>query len=305
MRLSYLPLDFTICFDIPAFVDTNPLFVLRSVLGKNLRSMCCVSRQSKCPDCLFRNTCVYVFLFETILPQENRVVPGRNRASHPYSLRRSRRPQGKTLSDYGFTIVLFGKAAEYLPYIYSAFVQAGRQGLFKGRHPFFVKDVQVAGRSILLDDSPDGAGLQVLVPPFEWQYLEEGENRRGEVLVELVSPFRFKMAGRYGGDFTAADFIGNIFRRAKTICQLYGSFSEDSLPDGMELRIVEKNLRWQEACHYSGRQKTEMALGGLQGSFILTGDLMPQVVSLLEFGRLCNIGKNTNFGLGQMDYWIK
>lgn len=149
MRLSYLPLDFTLCFDAPALADTNPLFVLRSVLGRSLRSMCCVSRQSICPDCLFRSTCAYVFLFETILPQENQVVPRRNRASHPYSLRRVRRPQKKTLSDYRFTIVLFGKATEYLPYIYASFVQAGRQGLFKARHHFLVQDVQVAGSSIL------------------------------------------------------------------------------------------------------------------------------------------------------------
>ena len=105
MTLSYLPVLFHISFDSPANVNTPPLFVLRSVFGKELRSMSCVSHQIKCADCMYKNTCVYAFLFETILQSENDVLPGRNRASHPFAFTQAVKA-GKTIKDYDFTITL-------------------------------------------------------------------------------------------------------------------------------------------------------------------------------------------------------
>lgn len=86
MILEFLQVQFNLKFLSLAFADTNPLFVLRSVLGKNLRSICCIARKSKCTECQFSKTCVYAFLFETILSSDNDALPGRNRASHPYEV---------------------------------------------------------------------------------------------------------------------------------------------------------------------------------------------------------------------------
>ena len=97
-------------------MDNPPLFVIRSVLGKNLLSICCISPQSTCPKCLYRQSCVYVFLFETILSQSNQVVPGRNRASRPFLLSGKMLPMKTQLSEYQFTVTLLGKGIEYLPY---------------------------------------------------------------------------------------------------------------------------------------------------------------------------------------------
>lgn len=43
MKLSFLQFEFNLEFLKPAIVSANPLFVLRGMLGKNLRSMCCLS----------------------------------------------------------------------------------------------------------------------------------------------------------------------------------------------------------------------------------------------------------------------
>ncbi|WP_288304534.1 hypothetical protein [uncultured Treponema sp.] len=85
MKLSFLQFEFNLEFLKPAIVSANPLFVLRGMLGKNLRSMCCISRQSVCGECLYSKTCVYSYIFETILPSDNSVLPGRNKGCHALS----------------------------------------------------------------------------------------------------------------------------------------------------------------------------------------------------------------------------
>lgn len=54
MKLSFLQFEFNLEFLKPAIVSANPLFFLRGMLGKNLRSMCCISRQSDL-QILFQN----------------------------------------------------------------------------------------------------------------------------------------------------------------------------------------------------------------------------------------------------------
>lgn len=119
MKIYFLQIEFCLKFSFPTFMDSNPMFVLRSVLGKNLHTMCCISRKSKCAECQFSKTCVYAFLFETILSSDNGTLPGRNRASHPYSFSSTQNLSvGNFLKEYSFEMTLFGRAIEYLPYIY-------------------------------------------------------------------------------------------------------------------------------------------------------------------------------------------
>ncbi len=58
----------------------------------------------------------------------------------------------------------------------------------------------------------------------------------------------------------------------------------------------------EDFSRYSQRQQTEMELGGIVGRFILTGGLRASDLSMLEAGRLFHVGKNTVFGLGQMNF---
>lgn len=300
MTLSYLPVSFRLGFSASAVADTAPLFVLRSVMGKELRAMCCMSRKSACQDCMYCRTCAYAFLFETILPKENEVVPGRNRASHPFSFTKGSLLAGKRIEDYEFTIALFGMARAYLPYIYTAFVRAGKKGLFKSRTPYTVCGVTADGRSILTG----GEHLDTNLPQKILEISGSGETRTGEVLVELKSPLRFKAGGRYTADFTARDFMCCLYRRAVTLCQLYGNCGgQDAVLPGGKLSITERELRWTESVHYSARQKRAMELGGLTGTLKLSGIFTAVDIGLLELACMANAGKNTNFGLGQMDFW--
>lgn len=334
MNIYFLQVVFKLKFYSPVFADTNPLFVLRSMLGKNLRSMCCISHKSVCAGCQFSKTCVYAFLFETILSSENSTLPGRNRASHPFSFSSKSlafdRKNSISIDNYSFTMTLFGKSIDYLPYIYAAFVRSGQNGLFKSRTPFKIESILVDGRNILIDENH----LDMDFSSTEWncdfsdfrrdcdaelahaadkeipsQVRNNDVKTVSEILVNLKSPLRFKVQGIYTMDFTAQDFMNCLFRRAKTLCSLYGEISSEernlwSLP-AENLEITEKNLRWIDLRHYSARQKTAMDLGGAVGTFKLRGKFSDTEKSLLKLAEIAGAGKNTNFGLGQLECWEK
>jgi hypothetical protein len=83
VKLLYKKIDFTLTFAQTLRFPMPPAFVLRSVIGYHLRGMCCITHSSTCVDCAFRDTCAYGFAFESIVPQGNMIIAGRNRISHP------------------------------------------------------------------------------------------------------------------------------------------------------------------------------------------------------------------------------
>lgn len=303
MNLSYQQFDFKIKFSEQIKADVTPLFILRSMLGKNLRSMCCISKQSVCPECMYNKACVYAYIFETILLQDNDLLPGTDRASHPYSFSTKKEQRENPLVEYNFTITLCGKAIEYFPYIYAAIVRSGKDGLFKRRTKFDVVDVTVNGESIFINENT----IRTDTLPYEWFSGSCADRIKKEILVELKSPLRFKTKGKYTHDFSAQDFMKCLYRRAKTLCGLYGSLDDDIEcyePDE-KLQITDKNVRWIGYNHYSARQKNAMELGGAVGSFKMSGNFTDFELALFEINKIANAGKNTNFGLGQIDFWVR
>ena len=317
MNISFAKFDFSIKFLEPATVNNYPVFVLRSVLGMQLRKMCCVvSRRRvettednmagngfvKCADCMYSATCAYSKIFETIIPKENMILAGTERASHPFAFTQNSKYtfKQKTIDSFDFSITLFGEAIKYLPYIYAAFVRAGRAGVFKERAPFVITDVKCNGSSILIDEE----NIQTDIPGRTIAFEHDAKTKAGEVLVELNSPLRFKTNGRYTTDFTAAEFFRALHRRAKTLCTLYGDGNVENYDSNCcKVRIEERKLRWHDYSHYSARQKNAMELGGAVGSFKLSGEFSSMELFLLEVAQNCNAGKNTNFGLGQIKVW--
>jgi len=310
MKLSYLPVNFRVKFISPVRVDNNPLFVLRSVLGKQLKTLCCVSPHTVCKTCMYTKACVYACVFESIVDKKNEALPGRNTISHPYCVAQGNYTFEKdnVLSEMGFVLTLFGdKAIEYLPYFYGAFVRAGKEGLFKERIPFEILSIKVNGESLLVNQ--DTLRTDFTIPTFDLLQEDNLDSKNNkEILIELKTPLRFKVNGNYSKYFSARDFWNCLYRRAKTMFIAYGidSYNEDfPILSETGTNIIEKNLYWNNIKHYSARQKNEMELGGVVGTIKLNGPLSNLEKNLLEFARIANAGKNTNFGLGQIDYWMR
>ena len=304
MSLKYLPVHFECHFDSPARADNNLLFVLRSVLGFRLRKMCCISVKSKCSTCMFNQTCVYASFFETIIDKSNGIVPGRDTASHPFAFTQSSTQTDNhyCLIGFDFTITLFGKAIAFLPYIYAAFVQAGQGGIFHDRTTFSITDVSVGERSILRNENQ----IQTDMMPFIFDENEEISDIPKEIAIKLLSPLRFQVGGRYTKEFSAAEFLTAVIRRYRTMMALYGeNYYDEEMNAPSNISFSQSDLQWCNQKRYSARQQQTMKLCGLIGTLTISGDITADIVKLIKFGKTVNLGKNTNFGFGQIDYKMR
>ena len=300
MPLKYLPIHFTCHFDKCVKEETYLPFVLRSVLGYHLRKMCCITKQNQCRSCMFRHQCVYCVFFETIIDKDNTVLPGRDTVSHPFAFTRfnSDTDDNFCVSRFDLTLTLFGNAVSYLPYIYAALVRAGESGLFSGRSPFHIDEVSVGNESILLSESQ----IRTDISPFVF---DENADRNipNKVRIKLISPLRTQVNGKYIKDITAIDMLNAIYRRYKTMMSLYGeNYHNEEKSPHWDVSFDQTDFHWRNYSRYSARQKQAMKLCGLVGTCRITGNITHDIMTLLEFGKIANIGKNTNFGFGMMEY---
>ena len=210
-------------------------------------------------------------------------------ATHRFNLKVGARRCGKTYLDNLWTIPT------------RILERSGKDGLFRDRTEFEVADVSIDGKSILINENQ----IDTSIPSKEFSFdFNNNDKTQEEILVELKSPLRFKTNGKYSLDFTASDFMKCLYRRAKTLCMLYGTWEDEFNYEPTEgMTIEEKKLRWLDFNHYSARQKRGMELGGAFGSFKLSGEFSNFELALFELNKITNAGKNTNFGLGQIDFW--
>lgn len=293
MRITYNQYRFILNFENEVDFETFPLFIVRSILGKELRSLCCISHQNQCDSCLYNQTCAYSWIFETILDKQNVSLPGRERGIHPWSLK---------LIDYDekhldFILTLCGKANDYLPYIYAALKRGEQKGIGKDRIPYVVAGPFWKEESLVSDD-----GNYVASVPLEVFELNEDCNTMAEVRykVNLVTPLRITKGGKNCKRLEAGHFFPCINRRIRTLVSLYGESSGEKLYTFSEIALTDVQLHYEKMNRWSARQKTVQNLGGIQGSFVLDGKISVFEESLLSAAVLFGAGKLTNFGLGQI-----
>jgi hypothetical protein len=303
LSIKYISLRFSICFEDPVRFYVNPLFLIRSVLGKELRACCCTRKGCDCTDCPLHTTCAYVFLFESMKDKDTSILPGLDKSSHPFILKETERWPDSAVKDYSFGMVLLGDAVSFFPYVYIALSRGGEHGVLRARTPYSIVEVESAdGSSIQRDDGsvPYGDCIR------KWEYVPSESLFCGDVMVSLISPLRFKHQGAYGCDFTEDDFLKCLFRRMTTVISLFGegnAFGMGLLLGKVKFRS--KQVSWVDYSHYSSRQRASMSLGGAEGSFVLEGEFDSLWLALLDFAELFNAGKNVSFGLGTLEIWRK
>jgi hypothetical protein len=199
-------------------------------------------------------------------------------------------------------LIFLGPATHYIPYYYAAIKQAGENGLLRERAPFSIRAVTQSGVSILRDDD----NLDMSRESSVWEYRENGGMGPVEktLMIQMLSPLRFKAGGRYSSRFSAAEFALCLHRRAQTLCAQYGS--GEGVPDyrftgGWD--ISDDQRIWKDYEHYSARQRRPMQLGGVLGAMTLRGSFSHYELALLRFAETFHAGKNTNFGLGTLAVW--
>jgi hypothetical protein len=311
MRLLYKKVTFKLGFSGKARFPAPPAFVIRSVMGLQLRRICCIAHGSVCGSCMFSSACAYGFAFESIAPRDNAVLAGRDRFPHPVVIGTEPFLPGE-YEALKLDLVFMGPTVKYVPYFYYALKKAGETGVLRERVSFQIKDVVCGGASILLDRDTLDTGAE---PDF-WEADLSSDDRpeQRELLVRADSPLRLKIDGHYAKSLEARDFAASLFRRALTLCSQYGSagniagsvgkyFGDYQFSD--KWHIINKRLVWRDFEHYSARQRVSMQLGGLMGDMVLSGEFTTFERALLRFAGIFHAGKNTNFGLGRISVWEK
>ncbi len=281
--------------------------MLRGAFGHALKKVCCVLRTAACENCPLETRCVYRTVFETPVPEaEDKNFHQTKFLPHPYVV--SPLPGDRAAwargDNFEFELVVIGKALEQLPYLACAVQELGRMGLGKGFTPFTLTGIFRLG----LDD---GQRTPVFDPATS-KLLPEAETPvdfsapapapGAEVLVTLLTPLRIKSAGQLLATLTVPDFLTALVRRLHVLLKIHagpGHPYPDLAALAPLLRLARANLAWRDWERYSNRQQARMKLGGLMGSFTLSGPLLPALWPMLTVGAVVHVGKNTSFGLGR------
>jgi len=302
MNLSYKTIRFIISLTKKVRFSVPVPFLFRSIIGFQLRKMCCIAHNNVCADCMFNADCIYGLTFESIVPKNNAALSGRDRISHPIIIDIDDFAE-KEMDSIVINLIFLGQAIPYIPYFYYAIIKGGETGITKERIPYQVNDIieysdTKKERSLMVDEQQIDTQLE----PESWEYNSKTETRiHKSCIISLVSPLRYKAGGRYVRQLVDGEFAMCLHRRAQVLCSQYGrnDFTGDYRFSG-SWTITEQNLKWRDYVHYSARQKKAMRLGGVIGSFTVSGDFSSYECALLQFAELFHGGKNTNFGLGKM-----
>ncbi|MEW6419017.1 MAG: CRISPR system precrRNA processing endoribonuclease RAMP protein Cas6 [Nitrospirota bacterium] len=289
----------------------------RGGFGNNLKRTVCINRNGDCGNCILQPKCVYSYVFETRPLQDSRVKIDLTDVPRPYVLVPP--DTGKDVFDaeepFEFSMALFGKAIDYLPYVLFVFQQLGEHGIGRERGRFYIESVKNErfGDEIEIFNAKTGClkGNIHIYSSENFLYLYENliAMNPKTMRIEFVTPFRMKIDGHLRDDFTFFDFFRSLLNRLYFIARFHcGGDNERRQRELLELskgvEITGRNLRWHDWIRYSSRQKTEMYMGGVVGDFTISGNLVP-FMPFLKVGEYTHTGKATSMGLGRYSISVK
>ncbi len=263
--------------------------VVRGTLGNALRQATCITGKKSCRGCVLLPSCVYARFFE----QAPGIEIARGKHLHPFALHfpklRSRFAEGDVLP---LEIRLFGRAIQDAPYFIHALRLAAEKGFGRYRAKFHLQSVLVRYHPQDNWHKPGSKPpAQACYPPIP-----------NIVRVHLTTPLRIRYQKRLVGaeTLTARIFLAQLWNRARNLEKLAEEGLRVPAPEhaAENILMTEKNLHWVTLRRWSGRQKTEMCIDGLLGSFELSGTELARWWPLLWYGQWMQLGKLTSMGMG-------
>lgn len=286
--------------------------MLRGAFGMALRNTVCImSPQQACSDCMIRSQCANTRLFETIMQKEPpRFLKNMDMAPKPFVLycddEQIAYEPGEPLT---FSMKLIGSAIDFYPYVIHAVQRMAAFGFTRKKAAFDLVTVAMVQPDGQLLQIYDGAA-QKLFTRIETRKVPELQNAPASsadsVLLEFVSPTRFKVNKRYSADFTFRQLVFVMLRRHLELVHFYGNADDidwefhDLLVAADEIHMSEIKLNWLDHHRYSNRQRQDMMMGGVVGTIRLKGDLSI-FYPLLQSAAVMHVGKGTTFGLGRIE----
>ncbi|NQU02591.1 MAG: CRISPR system precrRNA processing endoribonuclease RAMP protein Cas6 [Syntrophaceae bacterium] len=284
----------------------------RGVFGTALKRVVCALKLQDCKDCLLRNKCVYSLAFETpggeYTNQDSRRIPS---PPHPYVIEPSftTKTHYKKGEPFEFTLILFGKINDYLPYFIYAIEQMGMIGIGKkidGKRPGFALERIAAEDKSIIYSSHD---KKVRNGDFSRNiYLHDVSHDTDEsaegLEIKIETPLRLKFRNRLEANLPFHILIRTALRRISSLYNYYGNGEpalnyKDLVKRADDIKIEDSAIEWVDWKRYSNKQEQSMLMGGIVGTVSYTGDLA-EFLPLLRLCETFHMGKQTTFGLGKL-----
>jgi len=281
----------------------------RGVFGRALKKVVCALKKEECKDCLLRDRCLYVHVFETSLADRESNNSRLNTPPHPFVIE----PPLTTMThfqegdSFDFCLVLFGEVNQNLPYFIYAFEQMGKIGIgkrIKGEMGQFTLEKVQSGDQLIYSNSDQKLNMAESFGTISLQ--DPGDYPKGSfrTSITIITPLRLKFQNRLKAELPFHVLVRAMLRRVSSLYDCY----EDGEPPldyrglvkkAEEVQIVDSDLAWFDWKRYSSRQDKSMLMGGVIGSITYEGDIgeyMPLVDLCTQF----HLGKQTTFGLGMI-----
>lgn len=275
----------TQAFDWPEYAGS----MLRGAFGHALRAASCVTGATACGGCPLRTRCAYSVIFDPPSPIDwgRRTHPANTSSPPAYVVEPPMRRAGRIEAGecFSFHMVLIGSAMAH--------------------HELIVAAVQRAVQR-LGDGQPGSAHLDhwaVVNRPNQNSWLTGME--RG-AHIHLTSPLCIQHDRRPIKEdalLMASDVIMAAVKRVGAMAEMQLDIAHTDIDfpalteQAKSIELGERYLTWTEYRRRSNRQQRFIPLGGLIGSFTLTGDLAP-FAYYLHVAQWLHIGKEYAFGLG-------
>lgn len=272
---------------------------LRGAFGRALKNCACALRRQECTSCMLAASCCYFFIFE------GREINRTTGKQHPYifrvgdDTRRDYRPG----DDFSFSLILFGKANDFLPHIIYAIQEMGKDGLGKnapdeGR---YILEKVIRNDEVIYSD----AILHRADGPADHALSLVADDRVNEIAVSCLTPLRLKFDNRLQDGLPFHLLIRTALRRVSSLESAYGQGEplldyREIVARATKVQTKTSDCRWTEIIRYSSKQKTTMQLGGITGKIVYHGENLGEFLPLLRYCEETHLGKQTTFGLGRI-----
>lgn len=305
--IKYQKFDFTLRplqeIVLPAYKGST----FRGVFGNAFKKIVCALKLKECKECMLKNQCIYSYVFETPLPKNLQEYKRYSDIPRPFIMEPplDRKYIYGNDDDIKFSLVLVGKACNYLPYFILAFKEAGQIGIGKGRGKYSLKSVECGNTKVYSDDNE-------LLNKIEPEIITIDKNQNNikveEVKIKFLTPTRIKTRGMLTIDIDFALFARELSKRIGLLGFFHNEWESDNLTDNLaefiqnckSIETVDAKLKWIDWERYSAKQNTRMTLGGFTGEIKFLGEL-DKFMKIIKAGEILHLGKGTTFGLGKYE----
>ncbi|MFY9111646.1 MAG: CRISPR system precrRNA processing endoribonuclease RAMP protein Cas6 [Desulfomonilia bacterium] len=303
--------DFSCVFKDDALLPVYKGSTFRGVLGHALKKVVCALRRQTCRDCLLRQSCVYAVVFEGVhddgpAPEKRRLAaPPNAYVIEPPLEKKVEYKAGESLD---FSLLLFGRATDFLPYFIYAVEQIGKSGIGKrlnGKAGGFELKAVSYGKTVLY--SAEARKVEHIQAARRDISLADSTEDEGDVVrklkISLLTPLRLKYQSRLEPQLPFHVLIRAALRRVSSLMAYHGDGEpeldyKDLVRRAMRVATSESSIRWYDWKRYSNRQEQEMFLGGMVGD-ITYAEVPSEYLPILRFCEEVHLGKQTAFGLGK------